>query len=58
MPLKPHRLLTPAEIVAALEALSFDELVDLQNETAATRGEEAYIVQASQWFNERTKHTP
>lgn len=50
---KPVRLLSPLELVQLLEVLEIDELVDLNRHTGRTRGDEAYIVAASQWFRQR-----
>jgi hypothetical protein len=51
----PVQLLTPRQIVEKQETLSFGELVELNEATQHTRGDEAYIVAASEWFTERSK---
>ena len=52
----PVQLLMPRQIVEKLETLSFGELVELNEATQQTRSDEAYIVAASEWFNERSRY--
>jgi hypothetical protein len=49
------RLITIGELVALLDSLTFAELLDLRTVTDDTRGDEQYLVAASEWDHRRRK---
>ncbi len=52
---KPVRLLTPREVVAFIGSLDIEELTELNERTAQTRGDADYIVKVSEWKKEGRK---
>jgi hypothetical protein len=47
---KPVELLTAPAIIDRMETMEFDELSALLRVTSETRGDEEFIVRASEWF--------
>lgn len=50
---KIHQFLTEKQIINEFEALDTDELIDLTDYAAETRGDDAYRMKVSEWFRKR-----
>ncbi len=49
----PVKLLTAAELLDRMDRLDFEALSSLHVHTADSRGDDAYLVLASEWFSKK-----